>query len=439
MNAHNLYGRRWLLIRLPLAILGLALGVLVWAWVYPMPPSRIVLSAGLPGGAYELFAQRYVQEFARHGVTCEVLPSAGSAQNLGRLRSEPVGADLAFVQGGFGWNSISEATSSSGNPQTLAAVDIEGLWLFSHRNDLTSMDQLRTLRVAAGPEGSGHQVLFKRLLTEQMIPLDAVQMSPLTGSAAVQALQQGALDAIFLVASPRAPMVRELIQARGVHLAALKLTAGIADRNNFLERRLLAQGSLGAGQPPQDMAILTTHTHLLASEALDPALKRLATAVAVKVHGGQGSFHRAGEYPLLQNSDFPAASEARHVLRRGLSALERNLPFWWVQMLQRLLVIGLPILVAVLLLGWLIPLWLRWRLESRISRWYGELKFIEHDLARDAIDMGGIGLNRIVGRVRFIERSVHGMALPPELARRWYLLRHHVAFVKGRVREYQGR
>lgn len=439
MNAHNLYGRRWLLIRLPLAILGLALGVFVWGWVYPMPPSRITLTAGLPGGAYELFAQRYAQEFESHGVHCEVLPSVGSAQNLGRLRSQPAGADLAFVQGGFGWNSIAEATSASGNPQTLAAVDIEGLWLFSHHSDITSLDQLRNLRVAAGPDGSGHRVLFRRLLAEQLIAPDAVQMSLLTGTAAVQALRQGQLDAVFLVASPQAPVVRELAQSPGVHLAALKLTAGIADRNNFLERRLLAQGSLTTSQPPQDMALLTTHTHLLASEALDPALKRLATAVAVKVHGGQGTFHRAGEYPLLQNSDFPAAPEARQVLRRGLSVLERNLPFWWVQVLQRLLVIGLPILVAVVLLGWLIPLWLRWRLESRISRWYGELKFIEHDLARDAIDMGGIGLNRIAGRVRFIERAVQGMALPPELARRWYLLRHHVAFVKSRVREYQGR
>lgn len=311
--------------------------------------------------------------------------------------------------------------------------------MFSRRGDLTSLDQLRDLQVAAGPEGSGHRVLFKRLLAEQMMPPDAVRMSLLSGSAAIQALQQGQVDAVFLVASPQAPMVRQLLQSPGLHLAALKLTAGIADRNNFLERRLLAQGSLGPSQPPQDMAILTTHTHLLASETLDPALKRLATAVAMRVHGGQGSFHRAGEYPLLQNSDFPAAPEARQILRSGLSALERTLPFWWVQVLQRLLVIGLPILVAVLLLGWLIPLWLRWRLESRISRWYGELKFIEHDLARDAIDMGGIGLNRITGRVRLIERGVQDMSLPPELARRWYLLRQHVAFVKGRVREFQGR
>lgn len=46
--------------------------------------------------------------------------------------------------------------------QTLANVDIEGVWVFSKQRDLHSLVQLRGLRVAAGPAGSGHRVLAQR-------------------------------------------------------------------------------------------------------------------------------------------------------------------------------------------------------------------------------------------------------------------------------------
>lgn len=439
MNAHTLYRNRWLLIRLPLLLAGCLLGAAAWIWLYPMPKAVLTLSSGLPGGAYELYADRYAKALAQHGIDCTVLQSAGSGQNLSRLRSTPAQADLAFIQGGFGWASIAEATASDGKVQTLVGVDIEALWLFTLKGNISSLEHLRGLRVAAGPEGSGHRVLLQRLLAQQLISPDELTLSLSTGMAAQEALAKGALDAVFVVASPNAPIVTALMATPGVVLAPLQRTAGMADRNNFLENRLLPQDSLGRGLPRQDVAILTNHTHLLARQDLDPALKRIATAVAIEVHGGPGVFHRAGEYPLLRSSDFPAAAESRQVLRQGLGPLEKLLPFWWTQTLQRLLVIGVPLLLLVTFLGWLIPMMLRWRLESRITRWYGELKFVEHDLARDAINLGGIELNRIVGRIRSIESRISDMKLPPELAQRWYTLRHHVGFVKSQIREYRGR
>jgi TRAP-type uncharacterized transport system substrate-binding protein len=428
-----------LLIRLPLMLAGMALAAMLWLWLYPMPPARLIISSGLPDGAYQLYAARYAEAFARHGVDVEVIGSVGSSQNLARLRASPAQADLAFAQGGFGWSSIAEAAAGEGKIQTLAGVDIEALWLFTRQPDLQSLDDLRGLRVGVGPEGSGHRMLFLRLLKQQLIDPAELRLSPLTGLAAREALQQGDLDAVFMVASPNAPAVAALIATPSVVLAALQRTAGMADRNNFLDNRLLPQDSLGSSLPPRDVSILTTHTHLLTRSDLDPAMKRLATSVAIEVHQGRGLFHRSSEYPLLRSSDFPAAQESRQVLRQGLGPLESVLPFFWMQALQRMLVIGLPIALLVLFLGWLLPLLLRWRLESRITRWYGELKYIELDLARDAINLGGIELNRVVSRIRSIEQRVDNMKLPPELAQRWYVLRQHIGFVKVQIKEYRGR
>src|SRR5690606_2063156 len=170
-----------------------------------------------------------------------VLESEGSTQNLERLQSDPPQADLALVQGGYGWSSpIAEANRQDG-VQTLASVDIEALWLFSRDPPIRSLLQLSGLRVAAGPERSGHRVLLQRLLTQQRIGLDEVIWSDLSGLAASEALTRGEIDAVFMVASPSSPGVMALLRNPALTLATLERTTAIAERNNYLESRLLPQ------------------------------------------------------------------------------------------------------------------------------------------------------------------------------------------------------
>ena len=306
MATATLYRHRWLLIRAPIALLALLAAWLLWAWLYPMPAARLTLSAGQADGAYHLIAQRYKPAFARHGIELTVLESDGSAHNLERLRATPPAADLALVQGGFGWSAQTAEAARGGTIQTLSNVDIEAIWIFSRQRDITSLVQLRGQRVAAGPAGSGHRVMANRLLAQQRLRPEDVRYVPLSGLKAGEALLRDEVDVVFMVASPDAPSVRKLLAAPGVHLAALQRTVALSERNNFLESRLLAQDALGPGQPPRDLTLLTTHTHLVARQDLDPSLKRIATAVAMEVHTQAGAFHRAGDFPSLRRSDFPA-------------------------------------------------------------------------------------------------------------------------------------
>jgi TRAP-type uncharacterized transport system substrate-binding protein len=439
MNSAALYQHRWLMIRLPLAVLALALASAVWVRLYPMPPTRLTISAGLADGAYQFYANRYVEAFARKGIELTVLPSEGSTQNLERLQSDPPQADLALVQGGYGWSSPISESSQQDGVQTLASVDTEALWLFSRDPPIRSLLQLSGLRVAAGPERSGHRVLLQRLLTQQRIGIDELIWSDLSGQAANEALTRGEIDAVFMVASPSSPGVLALLRNPGLTLATLERTTAIAERNNYLESRLLPQDGLGANLPPSDTPMLTTPAHLLVRQDLDPALKRMATAVAMEVHGKAGAFHRAGEFPSLRSSDFPSAPESREVLLRGLGPMESLLPFWWVQVLRRLLIICVPLLLLTVALFRMVPAWVRWRLESRITRWYGELKFIENDLINKNVDVGGMELSRINGRLREMDQAIGSLKLPKELAQRWYTLHQHVDFVRSRIRGYRGR
>lgn len=439
MNSAALYQHRWLLIRLPLALALMALAVVIWMWLFPMPPTRLTISSGLPDGAYRVYAERYAQAFARRGIELVIEDSQGSSENLRRLQASPPKTDLALVQGGFGWSSPTSEDDRQNSVQSLASVDIEALWLFSRNPPIQSLLQLAGLRVAAGPPQSGHRVLLERLLLQQRIALTELVWSDLSGVAASEALSRGEVDAVFMVASVSSPGIMNLLRNPDATLAVLQRTAALAERNNYLENRLLPQEALGPDLPRSDIPLLTTPAHLLVRQDLPPALKRVATAVAVEIHSQAGPFHRADEFPSLRSSDFPSAPEARDVLLRGLGGLENFLPFWWAQVLQRLLIICLPLGLLAALLFLLIPAWVRWRLESRVTRWYGELKFIENDLVNNAVDVGGLQMSRINARLREMEQAIASIRLPQELAQRWYTLQQHVAFVRSRIRGYRGR
>ena len=90
-------------------VLGIALPSLLLAagafwlaaqFVKPAPPDTLVISTGGEGGAYQSFAARYRDVLGRYGIKLVEKPSAGSTENLARLRDPDIEVDAAFIQGG---------------------------------------------------------------------------------------------------------------------------------------------------------------------------------------------------------------------------------------------------------------------------------------------------------------------------------------------------
>lgn len=436
MAAARLYQRKWILIKLPIALVAVA--VMAWLWTawLPLPPSEITVSTGRPEGVYHAYGRRYAEKFARQGVTLKVLESDGSVQNLQRLRGAAPQADMALMQGGIG------LTASGPEPGvrllTLARVDIEPLWIFSRLAYVDSLQQLQGLRVSLGPAGSGTRQLGLAMLDQvRLLPRD-LSDSELAGPAAVEALRQGTLDVVMMVSAPESPVIKALLAAPGIHLVQLRRTAALTERLPYLQTRLLAQGALDGRQlPARDAAVLTTSASLVARADLHPALQRLAAQVTREVHAGAGLFHRAGEFPSLKRIQFPASDEARRTLVNGPLWLEQHLPFWWAQIVLRVLVICLPVALVALWLARMLPAYLRWLLESRVTRWYGELKYIEHDLSRDSLS--GIDLTKYLERLNSIERRMAAFVTPAYLMPRWFTLRQHIDFVRMGLFRRRGR
>jgi len=438
LPAARIYQRKWILIRLPVALVAVA--VIAWLWLVwlPMPPAQLTFSSGRVDGVYHPYAQRYAKLFAEHGVTLQVASSDGAEDNLRRLRGQAApAAQLAFLQGGTAYTEA--APESAVRLQTLARVDIEPVWIFSRSAGIDSLQQLQGLRVSLGGRGSGTRKLATVLLEQVRLgPKDLVD-SELAGMQAVEAMREGKLDAMLQVSSADSPVIKALLRTPGMHLVQLSRSAALIERLPYLQLRLLPQGAIDPANrlPPRDTSMLVTTSSLVAREDLHPALQRLAVAAAREVHAGPGLFHRAGEFPTLKRVEYPSSPQARHTLAHGLPWLERQLPFWWAQVLLRLAVIVLPVMLLAWWLARMLPAYLRWVVESRLARWYGELKYIELDLSRE--NLSGLDLTKYLHRLDDMEKRMAQFVTPQYLMARWFTLRQHVDFVRLRLYRLRGR
>src|SRR5882724_2232152 len=123
------------------------------------PPNTITITSGPEGSAFQKTAERYRAILARSGVKLNVLPSAGSLENLKRLGDPASHVDIGFVQGGV-TNGVNIDQLIS-----LGSVAYEPLLVFYRSaTPITLLSEFNGKRLAIGPEGSGTRTLASALL-----------------------------------------------------------------------------------------------------------------------------------------------------------------------------------------------------------------------------------------------------------------------------------
>ncbi|NJS35909.1 MAG: hypothetical protein HC765_04845 [Brachymonas sp.] len=365
MTAANLYRQQWGFVHAPiwcvalLVFFGLSL-----RWM-PMPSTELSISSGGVGGMYHIHAQNYVRVMKTFGIQATAVESAGTGENLKRLKDPSANIQVAFVQGGY---ALSEANQTlSAGIETIAQVDVEPVWVFSRFKDVDSLLRLQGSRVAIGQAGSGSRAVAARMFEQVRLESKDLILSESVDLDTVKALREGRIDAMIFVAAPEAPVVQALLQSPNVYLASLKRSAALIERLPYLDARFVAAGSLNAQtkQPTQDTALLTTQASLAVREDVHPMVKRILAATALEIHSSAGVLHKAGEFPHLKRVEFPSSAQARQVLRSGLPWLESSLGITLAQWAYRLLFIGIPLVLLAYALSQLIPAYLRWLMEAQ--------------------------------------------------------------------------
>ena len=203
-------------------------------------------------------------------------------------------------------------------------------------------------------------------------------------------------------------------------------------RYKFLSAQTLPEGTidLAANLPSSSVTLLAPAATLVVHEDFHPALVDLLLEAADEVHGAGGLFEGQHEFPAPRYLDFPLSKEARRFFESGPPFLRRTLPFWAATMLDRLKIMLVPLIVLIFPLLRIMPNLYRWRMRSRVYRWYKELRTLDAGIRKDMPDDVR---STIVASLERIERDVRVVSIPWSYAEQLYQLRLHIQYVRGRL------
>ncbi len=417
----------------PFVALAVVLLALAYWWLNPNPPKHVTLATGPGQSAYEEFGKRYAQLLAKDGITVDLLPSEGSADNLRLLREAKV--DFAFVQGG-----TREANGpDDADLESLGSLFLEPVWLFYREaaapadttpaHTLDSLTQLRGLRVNVGTAGSGVPSLMRKLLDSNRVELSQLTLSELEQTPATVAFLGGDLDAIVFASAPESQMVQMLLQTPGIKLMDFAQAEAYSRRFAFLSPALLPRGvvDLANDIPPKNVRLVAPTTTLLTHANTHPALLQLFALAGNTIHGSAGWFKHAREYPNVKNNELPVTQEAERSIQGGAPLLQRYLPFWVANLVERMW-LAMGIILAVLLpLSRVVPPLYAFRVRSRIFRWYAQLRELETRV--EASDDTAPLLEELNQMDRHAEKIVVPLSYTEEL----YALRNNIQLVRKKL------
>jgi len=401
--------------------------VVAYQFVEPAPPKHIVITTGSESGAYYQFANRYAAILAKNGITLEVKTSAGSLENIERLKNDE--AQIGFVQGGVVPPKEDPDAEDDSGLLSLGSLFYEPVWVFYRgEKKLDRLTDLRGKRIAIGQEGSGVRQLAQQLLVANEIPLGR-NLVPVAGLKAAEELQQGRIDAAFIIAAESAPVVQVLLRSPGVRLMSFAQANAYQRRFPFLTRLTLPQGvaDLVRDYPPEDIKVLAPTANLIIRDDLHPALQTLLLQALSDVHGKSGFFQDAGEFPSYMDQMLPLSPDAARYFKSGSPFLQRYLPFWLAVLIDRLIVLLVPIIALLIPLLKIAPAIYTWRVRSKIFRIYGELKFLEEDIKQHS-DIERAGEYRL--RLDTLEDEASQLHVPLGFTDLVYTLREHVNLVR---------
>ena len=199
----------------------------------------------------------------------------------------------------------------------------------------------------------------------------------------------------------------------------------------------LSPGSLDLGDntPASPLTIVAPTVELIARPDLHPALSDMLIEAAREVHGRATLIQNAGEFPAPLEHEYRLSDDAVRYYKSGKTFAYKHLPFWLASLVDRTVIMLVPI-VVLLIPGLKIVPWLyNWRLRGRVYRRYGELMALEREAFAQTTPEQRADLLK---RLDEIEERVITGKLPGSIAGEVYVLREHIGFVRDRLNRAAG-
>ncbi len=273
---------------------------------------------------------------------------------------------------------------------------------------------------------------MEKLFDANEIDVKQVSISQLEQTPATVAFLAGELDAIVFASAPESLMVQMLLQTPGIKLMDFAQSEAYSRRFPFLTPVVLPRGvvNLARDVPTTDLHLVATTTSLLTREKTHPALLQLFSQAARDIHSPAGWFNRAGAFPTIEHSEYPVSREAERAIKGGQTFMQRFLPFWLANLVERMW-LALGLIIAILLpLSRIVPPLYEFRIRSRVFRWYGQLRTIENQMNEAEADGA-----QLAQELDGLEKKVTRISVPLSYADELYALRNNINLVRRKLKD----
>ena len=412
-----------------LAAFACALGIvsLVLIYFFPAPPSKVVMATAFKGASFEYYGRIYRKIFARSHVELELRETAGALENVKLLQDQKSGVQIAFVTGG-----VSDGTHAPGL-LSLGTAYNQPFWIFYSSNEpFDRLSQLKGKRIAVGPAGSGTRYSAEQILGKGGINSETATLLPFAGTTAVKAMNEGKVDAVWIIGAPDASAVQSFLRDPDVRLMNFPTAAAFTRIFPEVVRLVLPQGvvDIDRNVPPNDVTLIGTTTKVLVRSDLHPEIVQLLLQTMVEAHSGPNIFQRSGEFPNSADTEYPVAPAAIDFYKNGPSFMQRHLPLWLSVHVQRAIAVLVTVIAISLPLFRFLPQTYNWITRRRLFYWYGKLKALEDSFDASSSDKH---LTEKQEEIERIEDAVSHIRFPLAFSDQVYNLRSHIDIVRRKI------
>lgn len=261
-------------------------------------------------------------------------------------------------------------------------------------------------------------------------------MLALAPEAAAEKILAGEIDAAATLNAWEAPIVQKLLTDEHVELYnfAARADAYVA-LYPFLNKVVVPRGvgDLAKDLPPTEVILFAPKASLVVHKDLHPAIQYLLLDAAVRIHSRPGIFQHANQFPAAESIDLPLSREALQFYKSGRPFLHNYLPFWVAELFGTLILLFIPILGVLYPLIRSLPRLYDWLMRSKITRIYGELRFLEDEITE--AHRTGRDVSAMVAQLDHLEEQANHLRIPLTYASMLYTLRDHIDAVRENLRK----
>ena len=202
----------------------------------------------------------------------------------------------------------------------------------------------------------------------------------------------------------------------------------------FLSKVTLYEGIIDFKKniPKMPITLLAPTANLVIRDDLHKSLSILLLQAMKKNHDNNDLFSTPGFFPSDKLTAYPVSDVAKRFMEVGPPFLMKYLPFWIATFIDRMIVLTLPFLLLILPLMKILPPVYRWRIRSKVYKWYEQLQNVDDQTRVESLSEAEYKhLNKKLDR---ITEEVSKLHTPLSNADQLYNLLVHIDLIKKIVK-----